>query len=60
MRIDRAEKNNAFNEILLLLSTFAIIMKLIIVVALITDIGSPTTKENIIISIRVVISRNLL
>ena len=60
MRIDRAEKNNAFNEILLLLSTFAIIMKLIIVVALITDIGNPMTKENIIISIRVVISRNLL
>ena len=60
MRINRAEKNNAFNEILLLLSTFAIIMKLIIVVALITDIGNPMTKENIIISIRVVISRNLL
>ena len=60
MRIDRAEKNNAFNEILLLLSTFDIIMKLIIVVALITDIGNPMTKENIIISIRVVISRNLL
>ena len=60
MRINRAEKNNAFNEILLLLSTFAIIMKLIIVVALITDIGNTIRKETIIISIRVVISRNLL
>ena len=59
-RINNAEKNNAFRGLLFRLIIFATIMKLIMVVALITEFGSPVIKENKIMSNKVMISLNLL